>query len=71
MVKKQEDDEYELVLELVDETAHVYVYEPIITKEERDRRIQEAKEAFQIFVKDYYRRKAIREREEARLSRNT
>lgn len=65
MVKKQEE-EYRLAYEIVDEKAHIYVYEPIITEEERDRRMQGLKEAVRIFWEDYYRREAIRNREEAR-----
>ena len=56
------DDEYRLAYEIIDEKAHIYVYEPIITKEERDRRMEEIKKAFQLFWDDYYRQKAIRER---------
>lgn len=68
---KDQEDEYRLAYEVVDEKAHVYVYEPIITKEERDRRMQEIKKAFQVFWEDYYRRQAVKARDEARLSRNT
>ena len=68
MAKKQEEDEYRLAFEIVDKKAHIYVYEPIITEEEREKRVEELKKALQIFWEDYYRRKAIRKREEARAS---
>ena len=67
---KVQEDEYRLAYEIVDKKAHIYVYEPIITEEERERRMQEVKKEVRIFWEDYYRRQAIREREEARLSRN-
>ena len=68
---KDKEDEYRLAFEIIDKKAHVHVYEPIITEEERDRRMQEMKQAFQDFWNDYYRRKAIRERAEARARGNT
>jgi hypothetical protein len=67
----EDKDEYRLAFEIVDEKAHIYVYEPIITEEERDRRMAELKKAVQVFWEDYYRREAIRKREEARKSKNT
>ena len=67
---KVQEDEYRLAYEIVDKKAHIYVYEPIITEEERERRMQEVKKEVRIFWEDYYRRQAIRKREEARLSRN-
>ena len=65
MVKEQKD-EYRLAYEIVDKKAHIYVYEPIITEEERERRMQKLKKSCQILLEDYYRREAIRKREEAR-----
>ena len=69
MAKKQKD-EFRLAYEIIDEKAHVRVFEPIITDEERERRMQKIKKAAEIFLEDYYRREAIRERDEARLSKN-
>ena len=73
MVKdsKDKEDEYRFAFEIISEKARVRVYEPIITKEERDRRMAELKKATQDFWEDYYRRKAIRERDEARARRST
>ena len=63
MVKK---DEYKLAFEIRDKKAHIIVYEPIITKEERDRRMNELKDAVRDFWVDHYRQQARKARETER-----
>ena len=67
---KEQEDEYRLAYEIHDEKAHIIVYEPIITKEERDRRMKKLEDAVQAFWEDYYTRKAQAEREKARRKNN-
>lgn len=66
MAKDKNEDEYRFAFEIRDEKAHVIVYEPIITKEERDRRMKELKDAVKDFWKSYYRDQARRARENTR-----
>lgn len=70
MAKKEPEDEYRFAFEIRDEKAHIIVYEPIITKEERERRMKELKDAIQDFWEDYYRRQARAEKEKARRQNN-
>lgn len=57
-------DEYRLAFEIRDEKAHVIVYEPIIDKDERDRRMKALKDAVHDFWVAYYRQQARKSREE-------
>ena len=59
-------DEYRLAFEIHDAKAHVIVYEPIISKEEQEKRMQELKDAVRVFWTNYYRREARAAREAAR-----
>lgn len=70
MMGKEQKDEYRFAYEIVDEKFHVRVFEPIITEEERERRMQKIKKATEIFLEDYYRREAIRERDKAKKQKN-
>ena len=62
MKKKEPKDEYRLAFEIHDEKAHVIVYEPIISEEEQEKRLNELKEAVRVFWTNYYRRKAREEK---------
>lgn len=54
----KKEDEYRLAFEIHDKKAHIIVYEPIITKEERERRMNELKKAVQDFWVNHYRQQA-------------
>lgn len=56
-------DEYRLAYEIRDAKAHILVYEPIIAKEERDRRMKEVEDAFRDFWVDYYKQQARKAKE--------
>ena len=43
-MKHNQEDEYRLAFEIHDEKAHIRVYEPIITEEERERRMNALKD---------------------------
>ena len=64
--KKKEDDEYRFAFEIRNEKAHIIVYEPIITKEEQEKRMKELKDAVKEFWESYYRQKAIEARDKMR-----
>lgn len=68
---KKKEDEYKHAFEIKDEKAHIIVYEPIITEEERAKRMQELKIAVQDFWKGYYRQQAIKEREKKKKNNKT
>jgi hypothetical protein len=63
--KNEPKDEYRLAFEIHDEKAHVIVYEPIISEEETEKRLNELKEAVRVFWTNYYRRKAREEKRKA------
>ena len=52
-MRHEQEDEYRLAYEIKDEKAHIIVYEPIITPEERERRMKEIKDAVHDFWVDY------------------
>ena len=68
-MRHEQEDEYRLAYEIKDEKAHIIVYEPIITPEERERRMKEIKDAVHDFWVDYYRQMARKEREKQRLQK--
>jgi len=63
--KNEPKDEYRLAFEIRDERAHVIVYEPIISEEEQEKRMNELKGAVRVFWTNYYRRKARAEKRQA------
>ena len=68
-MKKKQKDEYRLSFEICDEKAHIKVYSPVITEEERNRRMKDLKEAVQNFWVEYYRQQERAAREKARKER--
>ena len=61
-----QEDEYRLAFEIRDKKAHIIVYEPIIAKEEKDRRMKDLKNAVHDFWEDYYRQQARKAKETER-----
>ena len=57
MASKNKEDEYRFAFELHTGKAHIVVYEPILTKEEQECRIQELRNATRSFMRSYYRNK--------------
>ena len=64
MATKEKEDEYRLAFELHTDKAHIVVYEPIITKDEQERRIQALRNATRGFMTDYYKNKERKSRKE-------
>lgn len=62
-MKKKQEDEYRLAFEIRDKKAHIIVKEPIITKEERAKRMGELEYAVKDFWTSYYREQARAARE--------
>ena len=67
MKKKEPKDEYRLAFEIHDKKANIYVYEPIITEEEYERRMKEIKDTFHDFWVDYYRQQTLKEKQNSLL----
>lgn len=63
MATKKKEDEYKLSFELHTDKAHIVVYEPVITKEEQERRIEQLRNATRSFMTSYYRNKERKETE--------
>ena len=57
-MKRTKEDEYRLAFEIRDKKAHIIVYEPVISKEETEKRLDELKGAVHDFWESYYREQA-------------
>lgn len=65
-MNNQQEEEYRLAFEIKDAKAHVRVYAPIITPEERAKRIESLKAALDNYWRVYFEAQARKAREEAR-----